>query len=245
MSDVIVEQIGKVSLIRINRPHKRNAISQDVALALQEAFREFDASEQRVAVLTGSGDEAFSGGADLNQLPEFWRCVPGIGITTEKPIIAATAGWVVGGGLVIAMMSDLLVAADNSRFSYPEARLGVTGGMIAGLAARIPHKVAMEVMLLGRVLDAHRAAELGLANEVVPAGQQVARALELADELAASAPLVLKTLKRFVNRHVLPAGPAEIQAEVIRQLAEVNGSADTREGIRAFQEKRQPQFTGR
>jgi len=245
MSDVTVEQIGKVSLISINRPHKRNAISQDVALGLQAAFHEFDTSEQRVAVLTGVGNDAFTGGADINQLPEFWRCVPGVGITTEKPIIAATAGWVVGGGLVIAMMSDLLVAADNSRFSYPEARLGITGGMIAGLAARIPHKVAMKVMLLGRVLDAQRAAHLGLANEVVPAGQQVARALELAAELAESAPLVLKTLKRFVNRYVLPTGPVEVQADVTRQLSEVNTSADAQEGVRAFQEKRAPSFTGR
>jgi enoyl-CoA hydratase/carnithine racemase len=245
MSDVSVDQVGHVSLITINRPEKRNAISQDVALGLQAAFRDFDASDQRVAVITGAGDEAFSGGADIKQLPEFWRCVPGVGITTEKPIIAATAGWVVGGGLVIAMMSDLLVAADNSRFSYPEARLGVTGGMIAGLAARIPHKVAMEVMLLGRVLTAQRAFDVGMVNQVVPAGRQVEVALALASELAEASPLVLRTLKSFVNRHILPSGPAEIQGGITRQLSEVNGSADAREGIRAFQEKRTPKFSGR
>lgn len=245
MSDVGVEHVGKVSVVTINRPAKRNAISQQVALQLQAAFRDFDASDQRVAVLTGAGNDAFSGGADINQLPELWRCVPGVGITTEKPIIAATAGWVVGGGLVLAMMSDLLVAADNSRFSYPEARLGVTGGMIAGLAARIPHKIAMEVMLLGRVLDARRAREVGLVNEVVAVGRQVEAAVGLAQELAQSAPLVLKTLKRFVNSHVLPSGPSEFQAQITRQLSDVNSSADTQEGIRAFQEKRQPVFTGR
>jgi enoyl-CoA hydratase len=244
MREVIVEQHGKVSLITINRAEKRNAISQDVALALQAAFQQFDASAQRVAVLTGAGDQAFCSGADLGQLPELWRCLPDIGFKTDKPIIAATAGWVVGGGLILAMLSDLLVAADNSRFSYPEARLGVTGGMIAGLAGRIPHKIAMEIMLLGRVIEASRAYDVGLANQVVPAGTQVAAALEMAHSLAESSPLVLKTLKRFVNRYVLPAGPAELQADIFRQLYEVQHSDDAQEGVRAFREKRAPQFTG-
>ncbi|MDR0672845.1 MAG: enoyl-CoA hydratase/isomerase family protein [Zoogloeaceae bacterium] len=244
MHDIKIKQIGKVSLFTIDRPQKRNAFNQDVVVALQDAFRAFDVSEQRVAVLTGSGDEAFSAGGDLNQFPEYWRCMPGIGVTTEKPIIAATAGWVVGGGLVLAMLCDLLVAAENSRFYYPEARLGVTGGAIAGLAARIPHKIAMEVMLLGRELDARRAYEVGLVNQVTPVGKQVETALEIAAELAESSPLVLKTLKRFVNQHILPKGPSEIQGEVVRQLWEVNSTADAKEGLAAKREKRAPRFTG-
>jgi enoyl-CoA hydratase/carnithine racemase len=245
MSDVSIQQIGKVSLFTIERPEKHNAFNQDVVLALQNAFLEFDASGQRVAVVTGSGNEAFSAGGDLNQFPEYWRCLPGIGVTTEKPVIAATAGWVVGGGLVFAMLCDLLVAAENSRFYYPEARLGVTGGAIAGLAARIPHKIAMEVMLLGRELGAQRAHEVGLVNQVVPVGKQVETALEIAAELAESSPLVLKTLKRFVNQYILPKGPSEIQGEVVRQLWEVNSTTDAREGLAARKEKRAPRFTGR
>src|SRR5579863_2537587 len=118
MSVVVTEEHGPVSLITINRPEKRNAINQAVAVELQRAFAEFDRSGQRVAVLTGAGGRAFSAGADVSDLPELWRCVPTVGIATEKPIIAAVAGWCIGGGLVIAMMCDLLVAADNARFSY-------------------------------------------------------------------------------------------------------------------------------
>ena len=149
MSVVTIEHRGPVSVIAINRPEKLNAINKAVAVELQLAFGEFDRSEQRVAILTGLGGKAFSAGADVTDLPELWRCVPTVGIKTDKPIIAAVAGWCVGGGLVMAMMCDLLVAADTARFSYPEGKVGITGGMIAGLAARIPHKVAMEMMLLG------------------------------------------------------------------------------------------------
>ena len=110
-----------------------------------------------LAALTGAGNEAFSGGADTGNFPELWRCIPTVGFETGKPIISAVGGWCVGGALVLSMMCDLTVAAENARFSYPEARLGFTGGLIAGLAARIPHKVAMEMMLLCRIVDAQRA----------------------------------------------------------------------------------------
>lgn len=245
MAQITIEQHGKVSLFTINRPQRKNAICKDTALELQAAFAEFDASEQRVAVITGSGNESFSSGADVSNLPELWRCIPGAGITTEKPIIAATAGWVVGGALVMTMMCDLLVAAENSKFSYPEARLGFTGGMIAALAGRIPHKAAMDLMLLGRTMDGKRAYDIGLASELAPVGQQVEVAMRQADEMAQSAPLVLATLKRFVNQHIMPKGPSDIMAETIRQLNVVRESADTREGMTAFKEKRKPVYTGR
>lgn len=130
-------------------------------------------------------------------------------------------------------------------FSYPEARLGFTGGMIAGLAARLPHKVAMELMLLGRTMDARRAYAVGFANEVVPVGAQVEAALALARELAGFAPLVLTTLKRFVNDSVLSQGPAERAGRAQRDLARVRESEDGREGLRAFKEKRPPRYQGR
>lgn len=233
------------SLIAINRPEKRNAICATVAIELQQAFAEFDDSKQRVAVVTGTGDEAFSGGADLTNVPELWRCIPTVGITTEKPIIAAVAGHCVGGAMVLTMMCDLLVAADNARFSYPEAAVGFTGGMIAGLAARIPHKVAMELILLCRPMDAQRAYNVGFANEVVPKGLQVERALAMAREMAAFSPLVLRTLKRFVTEGVLPQGPSERMARVNRDLGIVRDSQDGQESLRAFREKRRPAFVGK
>ena len=157
MSVVTVEERGPISIIGINRPEKLNAINKAVAIGLQQAFTEFDRSDQRVAILTGAGGRAFSAGADVTDLPELWRCVPTVGITTEKPIIAAVRGWCIGGGLVMAMMCDLLVAAEDAKFSYPEGKVGITGGMIAGLAARIPHKIAMEMMLVGEPIGAERA----------------------------------------------------------------------------------------
>lgn len=233
------------TLIAIHRPERRNAICAKTAIELQQAFAAFDRSEQRVAVLTGSGDEAFTSGADITDLPELWRCIPTVGITTEKPIVCAVAGHCVGGGLVIAMMADLLVAADNARFSYPEAALGFTGGLIASLAARIPHKVAMEMLLLCRTLDAQRAHQVGLANEVVPQGRQVERALELAREMCAFSPVVLRTLKRFVTEGVIPQGPSEKMARAQRDLLVVKDSDDAREAVAAFKGKRKPRFTGR
>ena len=101
-------------------------------------------------MITGAGNDAFSGGADTGNFPELWRCIPTVGFQTEKPIISAIAGWCVGGALVLSMMCDMTVAAENTKFAYPEARMGFTGGLIAGLASRIPHKVAMEMILLCR-----------------------------------------------------------------------------------------------
>lgn len=245
MSVVKIEKFDKVTLFTINRPEKHNAICKDTALALQQGFEEFDSSDQRIAVITGAGEKAFSAGADVTNLPELWRCIPTVGIQTDKPIIAATAGWVVGGSMVMHMMCDLAIAADNTRFSYPEAKLGFTGGMIAGLAARIPHKVAMDVILCGEILNAQRAYEVGLVNQVVPLGQQLETALEKAQKLSKASPLVLKTLKRFITRDVLPQGPSELMARTIRELNFVRESEDQQEGVRAFKEKREPVYSGK
>ncbi|ABE34067.1 enoyl-CoA hydratase/isomerase family protein [Paraburkholderia xenovorans LB400] len=234
-----------VSLITINREARRNAISASTAIELQETFAEFDRSTQRVAVLTGAGTAAFTAGADVSDMPELWRCVPSVGITTEKPVICAVSGWCVGGGLVMAMMADLLVATEDAKFYYPEARLGTTQGMIAGLAARIPHKVAMEMMLLARPVGAERAYQAGFVNQVVPNGQHVEAALAMARELAGLAPLVLATLKRFVNEGVLSHGPTEHFGNTRRAMEVVAQSEDRKEGLLAQREKRAPKFIGR
>lgn len=234
-----------VTLITINREKRRNAISAQTAIELQQAFAEFDRSPQRVAVLTGAGTAAFTAGADVDDVPELWRCVPSVGVTTEKPVICAVSGWCVGGGLVIAMMADLCVATEDAKFYYPEARLGLAQGMIAGLAARIAHKVAMEMMLLARPIDARRAYQAGLVNEVVPNGGHVDAALAMARELAMLAPLVLATLKRFVNEGVLAHGPTEALGRTRRQLEVIARSADIQEGFSARREKRPPKFVGR
>ena len=244
MAVVTVEQRGAVSLIRINRPDRLNAISSAVAIELQAAFQEFDASDQRVAVIGATGDRAFTAGADVSDLPELWRCIPGVGFTTEKPIIAATAGWCVGGGLVLVMMCDLLVSTESTTFYYPEAKLGTTGGMVSSLVSRMPHHLAMEMMLLGSKIPARRAYEVGFVNRVVPDGTHEQEALHMAEELLDSAPLVIAALKRLVTQ-IMPAGPVERMVAVSRTIATVRGSEDMQEGIGAYKEKRRPVFRGR
>ena len=122
--------------------------------------------------------------------------------------------------------------------------MGFTGGIISGLAARIPHHVAMEVILLCRTLEARRAFDIGFVNEITPVGEQVDAALKMAHELAKMSPMVLATLKRFVNEEVLSKGPSEQMAHTMRQLKMIEESADYREGMAAFKEKRQPVYTG-
>ncbi len=245
MSALEIKQVGKTTIFTINRPEKLNAINAAVAVELQRGFQEFDASDQSVAIITGAGEKSFSSGADVTDLPELWRCIPTIGLVTEKPIICAVSGWCVGGALVMAAMADLCVATESTRFSYPEGKVGLTGGMIATLAARIPHKIAMEIMLLGRPVSGRRAYEVGLVNEVVADGQHLEAALQMARELEAMAPLVLRTLKRFVVDHTLTRTPSEKMALTQRDLGIVRDSDDLKEGLAAFREKRAPKFTAR
>src|SRR5487761_2530807 len=244
MSVVTVEEHGLVSIIRINRPDRLNAISAAVAVELQRAFEAFDASDQRVAILSAAGERAFTAGADVSDLPELWRCIPGVGFATEKPIIAATSGWCVGGGVVVVMMCDLLVASETTQFYYPEAKLGTTGGMISTLVTRMPHHLAMEMMLLGAKISARRAYDVGFVNRLAPPGGHEAAALEMAATLLEQAPLLIGALKRLAGE-IMPVGPVERLVATSRAIARVRESEDMQEGIRAHKEKRAPRFQGR
>lgn len=245
MSAVTVETKGAISIIRINRPERLNAINQDVAVELQRAFKAFDADDgQRVAVLSSVGERAFSSGADVSNLPELWRAIPTVGFDTEKPIIAATTGWVIGGAIVMVMMCDLMVSTEDTTFYYPEAKLGTTAGGISSLVTRMPHKLAMEIMLLGSKVPAQRAYDVGFVNRVVPIGQHETVALEMAAELLESAPLVIGALKRLVAQ-VMPVGPIERMVGISQTIARVRQSEDMQEGIAAYKEKRKPRFKAR
>jgi enoyl-CoA hydratase len=245
MPVVSVEDRGAISIIRIDRPEKLNAISQAVAVEMQQAFKAFDAdTNKRVAILSAAGTRAFSAGADVSDLPELWRAIPTIGFQTDKPIIAATSGWVVGGAIVMAMMCDLLVSTEDTQFYYPEAKLGVTAGGISSLAARMPHHLAMEIMLLGTKVPARRAYDVGFVNRVTNNGEHETEALAMAAELAESAPLVIGALKRLVSQ-VLPTGPIERMVDISQTIARVRQSEDLQEGVKAHKERRRPVFTGR
>jgi len=246
MSDTVSYEVdGKIAVIRIDRSDKMNALNEDVIQGLRSALRRYDDSDERCAILCAAGDRAFSVGADIKDPPkEMWQGVPGVGVATNKPIVACVQGYCIGGAYILVQMCDLVVAADNTIFKYPEAQVGFTGGLIAGCAARIPHKIAMEFMLLGQELGAQRAYEVGMVNKVVPLGEQFAAAREYAEILANSAPLVVQTIKGLVADTV-PRGPAEISALVRDKLLKVRDSEDGAEGRAAFKEKRAPAFKGK
>jgi enoyl-CoA hydratase/carnithine racemase len=240
---VTYESHDRIAVITINRPDKLNAISADVERDLREAWLRLGASDDRVAILTGAGDRAFSAGADLRQPPELWRCMPGVGVPVDKPLIAAINGICIGGAVCLVQFCDLAVMSETARFSYPEAKVGICGGLISSLAARIPHKMAMELLLLGEEMGAQRAYEIGMVNRVVPQAELMDAAMDYAQRLSVNAPLVLRMIKRFVGE-VLPKGPSEQAGIARRDLELTNNSHDAQEGPAAFREKRQPNFLG-
>lgn len=246
MSAVVTYQSADgVATVTIDRAERMNALDEAVVQGLGAAWRRFADSDDRVAVLRGAGERAFSVGADVKSPPrELWQGVPGIGVALDKPVIAAVHGWCIGGAYVIVQMCDLVVAADSAVFKYPEAQLGFTGGLIASAVARIPHKVAMEFMLLGEDFDAERALQAGMVNKVVPAGEELDAARAWAGVLAKSAPLVVTTLKSLAMQ-TLNKSPAEAGALAREKLLRVAKSEDGAEGGRAFREKRAPVFRGR
>ena len=242
---VTYQSADGLATVTIDRAERMNALDEAVVQGLNAAWRRFADSDDRVAVLCGAGERAFSVGADVKAPPrELWQGVPGIGVVLDKPVIAAVHGWCIGGAYVIVQMCDLVVAADSTVFKYPEAQLGFTGGLIASAVARIPHKVAMEFMLLGEDFDAERALQAGMVNKVVPAGEELDAARAWAGVLAKSAPLVVTTLKTLAMQ-TLNKSPAEAGALAREKLLRVAKSEDGAEGGRAFREKRTPVFRGR
>ena len=234
-----------IATITINRADRMNALNEEAIVGLQQAFNQFEDSDDRVAVLHAAGDRAWSVGADVKNPPkEMWQGVPSVGATVSKPLIAAVHGWCIGGAYCIVQMCDLVVASENTRFKYPEAQLGFTGGLITSAVARIPHKVAMEFMMLGEDFDAQRALDAGMVNKIVPTGEELSAALQWAGILRHSAPLVLETVKAF-SLSTMNKSPAEAGAISREQLLKVRNSEDGKEGGRAFAEKRTPNFIGR
>ncbi len=245
MTNVVTHQSDNgISTITLNRPDKLNALNEDLIVTLQQILKQFQQSDDRVAILHAAGDKAFSVGADIKDPPkEMWQGVPSIGVKVAKPIIAAVHGWCIGGAYVIVQMCDLVVASENTVFKYPEAQLGFSGGLIASAVARIPHKLAMEFMLLGEDFPAQRAKEAGMINKIAPKGQELEEARAWANILAKSAPLVVETLKGF-SLETLKQSPAEAGAISRHELLAISTSGDGAEGKKAFSEKRDPIFKG-
>ena len=168
--------------------------------------------------------------------------MPGVGVDVDKPLVAAVSGYCVGGAFCLVQFCDFAVASESADFFYPEAQIGFCGGLIAGLAARLPHKVAMEFMLTGKHFSAARAYEVGMVNKVVPVGEQVTAAMEYAEIMKNSAPMVVRTVKRFVRDTVVNRGPSERSALAQRELLSISRGEAQQEGGRAFKETRKPIF---
>jgi enoyl-CoA hydratase len=173
MTLVRYESQNSVATITMDRKSTHNAFNNALCEELRQAWIKFHRSDDRVAVIASAEDDYFSVGADVKEFPtNMWHALPGYGVEVDKPIIAATSGWVVGGAFVIVQMADLCVASETTRFLYPEAKLGVTAGAVSSLAARMPHKIAMEFLLLAGELSAERAYQIGFVNALCRRGSR-------------------------------------------------------------------------
>lgn len=252
---LLVETRGAVTLITLNRPQALNALNSQVLSDLIAAFAAFDADDsQRCAVLTGS-DKAFAAGADIKEMASqsfadmyggnFFAGYDRV-TATRKPMIAAVAGYALGGGCELAMMADIIIAADNAKFGQPEIKLAVTPGMGGSqrLTRAIGKAKAMEMCLTGRNMDAAEAERAGLVAKVVPLAELQAEALKMAEMIAGMAPLAAIAVKEMVNA----AYETTLQQGVVferRLFHSLFGSADQKEGMAAFVEKRPGNWTGK
>jgi enoyl-CoA hydratase len=252
MPAVLTDVSDGVAVITINRPEARNAVNGEVARGIAEAVDAADANRDvQVLILTGAGG-TFSAGMDLKGFlsgdsPAFGDRGFG-GIVQRppvKPVIAAVEGYALAGGFELVLACDLVVASEEARFGLPEVRRSLVAGAggLLRLPSRIPYHVAMEIALTGEHFPAARLQQVGLVNELVPAGQALDAAKKLAARVALGGPLALAATKRVIIESAdWPAGEAfQRQGEII---APVFTSADAREGAMAFAEKRSPVWKG-
>jgi enoyl-CoA hydratase len=251
---ILYEKTDHIAIVTINRPEAMNAFTAEMLTGLEDAFAAFNSDpELWVAILTAAGGKSFSTGLDLKEAIPMLTGGDALGFedTTKrqfsdifKPIIAAVNGHCIAGGMEMLQGTDLRISAEHATFGLGEVRWGIIplGGTHIRLPRQIPWAVAMEMLLVGRPIDARRAYEIGLVNQIVPADELMPAALKLAQKMCQNGPLAMQTAKEIAVRSFgFESGFVLEKALGARVLA----SEDAKEGPRAFTEKRKPQFTGR
>jgi enoyl-CoA hydratase len=252
---ILVETRGKVGLITLNRPQALNALNSTLMREVNQALDAFEADAAIGCVVITGSEKAFAGGADIKEMQHLsfpqtyvddfvtsWDGVAG----RRKPIVAAVAGFALGGGCELAMMCDIIIAADTARFGQPEVKLGIMPG--SGGTQRLTRLVgkakAMEMCLTGRMIDAAEAERAGLVARVVPAADLPAEAMKTAETIASMSLPVVMMIKESVNR-ANETTLAEGMRFERRLFQSVFATADQKEGMAAFVEKRAPKFENR
>ncbi len=267
MPALFFEKRGHTAWITINRPEAKNTLNAEVFVLLSEAWEQLrEDKDIRVAVLTAAGDEDFCCGGDLGEVIPLWTGAkqPANAIEEKlladpmivpkcllqdrpvyKPIIGAFNGRALGGGCELLQATDIRIAAEHAIFGLPEPKSGIVpgGGSMVRLARQIGYADAMKLMLTAQPISAHEAKDIGLISEVLPLAQLQARAEELADTVAANAPLAMSTIKKTVLDSHTREWEEAFRIEM-ENTGAVMASKDAREGPRAFKEKRQPNFIG-
>lgn len=252
VADLDVERDGAVTIITLNRPDQKNAMTRAMRTALPEIVAEFNAdTTQRVAIMTGAGIDAFSAGADLKEMaadaavsaPPMAKA-PDIGgiAASEKPIIAAVNGLAVAGGLELALSCDIRVASSTAWFGAFEAQRGFLAGVAVQILPRlVPYGIATDIVLAGERLSAERALAVGLVQEVVAPEKVMDAALQRAERIAASSPTAVWASKKVMRywRDLQLAGQQEFYEAVVQRVLL---TGDYLEGPAAFAQRRPPKF---
>jgi enoyl-CoA hydratase len=256
MSEVLLERPEEgIAVVRLNRPEVRNALNLAVRELLAEHFRALGNDEATRCIILTGGDKVFAGGADIRDMVDrtpieimarrterFWETIA----SCPKPVIAAVNGYALGGGCELAMLADIIVAGEGASFGQPEVRVGIMPG--AGGTQRLTRAVgkfrAMRILLTGEPVTAKDALAMGLVSEVVPDGEVSAAAMRIAKTIASMPPLAVLQIKEAV----LAGQDASLETALLLERKAFQllfATSDQKEGMRAFLEKRKPEFRGR